>query len=48
MGLAMIFPKTANQCLTMLNRRKDATVRQPRTVPQQQAREGTGPPKQED
>ena len=43
-----LYPKTVEQCLTMLNCCKDATVPQPHNVTQQQAQEGTAPPTQED
>jgi hypothetical protein len=44
-----LYPKTVDQCLTMLNRCKDPSSRTPRNVQQQQqSRAGTGTPKQED
>ena len=44
-----LYPKTVDQCLTMLNCCKDPSSRTPRNNQQQhQLREGTGTPKQED
>jgi hypothetical protein len=44
-----LYPKTVDQCLTMLNRCKDPSSCTPRNnQQQQQSREGTGTPKQED
>jgi hypothetical protein len=44
-----LYPKTVDQCLTMLNCCKDSSSCTPQNVPQQQQpREGTGTPKQED
>ena len=42
-----LYPKTVDQCLTMLNRRKDTAPRAPRN-PQQQQQARDAPPKQED
>jgi hypothetical protein len=44
-----LYPKTVDQCLTLLNRRKDPSSCTPRNVQQQQqSDEGAGTPKQED
>ena len=43
-----LYPKTVDQCLTMLNHCKDSSSRTPQNVPQQQQScKGTGTPKQE-
>ncbi len=43
-----LYPKTVDQCLTMLNRHKDAAPRGPRNPHQQQQQQRDAAPKQED
>jgi hypothetical protein len=43
-----LYPKTVDQCLTMLNRRKDAAPRGPRNQQQQQQQQRDAAPKQEE